>query len=331
MPKTKIIATLGPASCSPPVLRKMIMAGLDVVRLNFSHGTPREKLAMIKTVRLLNRKMRRHIRILGDLEGYRIRVDSLPHPVELRRNQIFYLPLDYKGNLSVIKDGQEIFIDDGNLAVVVEGRRNGRLKTRVTQGGLLKEHKGINIPGAHFEFKGLTAKDRVDIDFCVEHKLDFIAQSFVRSADDILAVRRALGKSRIGIIDKIENDQGVRNAADIIKVSDGLMVARGDLGVSLPIYEVPLLQKELIRKCRLAKIFSITATQMLESMTGHRRPTRAEVSDVANAVLDGSDYLMLSAETAVGEYPVEAVRMMNRTISFTEEYIKSARAIQGRA
>jgi len=225
-----------------------------------------------------------------------------------------------------------MYIDDGNLAVTVERHVNGMLRARVTAGGLLKEHKGVNIPSARLKFKGLTEHDKRSIRFCLDHKIEFIAQSFVRGREDIEDIRDFIKECCSGgvprLIAKIENRQGVNNLAEIMAACDGIMVARGDLGVSLPIYQVPLIQKEIIRKCRRAGRFSITATQMLESMTGNKRPTRAEVSDVANAILDGSDYLMLSAETAVGAYPVEAVAMMNKIIGFTEDYLRSAKAIR---
>ncbi|MGE5307581.1 MAG: pyruvate kinase, partial [Deltaproteobacteria bacterium] len=205
MPKTKIIATLGPASENPNVLRKMMLAGLDVVRLNFSHGTRQDKIDKIKLVRELNRKYRRKLRILGDLEGYRIRIGHLGSPVEIKKNQeLFltqeqgrkrqgYIPFDYSGSLHDIHKGAEIFIDDGNLALRVEGHEDTSLKTRVTVGGLLKEHKGVNIPQARLRFAGLTEKDKENISFCREEKIDFIAQSFVRTGDDMRQVREHLG------------------------------------------------------------------------------------------------------------------------------------------
>jgi pyruvate kinase len=339
MPKTKIIATLGPSSRSPDIIRKMMLAGMDVVRLNFSHGTLEDKRDAIRIVRELNRTYRRHIRVLGDLEGYRIRIGSLARPVNIVRNTEVRLtqkksrtprdiPFDYTGSLSDIGEGQEIYIDDGNLALKVVRHDAGVLVARVLVGGLLREHKGVNIPAARLRFKGLTVKDRENIHFCLEHNVDFIAQSFVRSAADMRLVRAAAGRDPVRLIAKIENRQGVRNLAGIMAACDGIMIARGDLGVSLPIFEVPLIQKEIVRKCRRAGAFSITATQMLESMAENLRPTRAEVSDVANAIIDGSDYLMLSAETAAGKYPVEAVRMMNQIAVFTENYLKSAKAIR---
>lgn len=334
MVRTKIISTLGPAASSASVLRKMMLEGMDVVRLNFSHTDHKECLSRIHLIRLLNKKYHRQIRILGDLEGYRIRIGRLKKPIELKKRQTIYLTqedvegkdnifsFDYRGNLKDIKVGQYIYIDDGNIALVVKGHKKRRLETKVTIGGILKAHKGINIPGAKLKFSGLTKKDKEDIKFCLENELDYIAQSFVRSKDDILKIKSLLRNSPCRVIAKIENREGIRNIDGIIRISDGIMIARGDMGVSLPIYEVPVVQKEIIKKCKQKGKFAITATQMLESMTENLRPTRAEVSDVANAVIDGSNYLMLSAETAVGNYPVEAVRMMNRIIKFTEGYLK---------
>lgn len=334
MPRTKIICTLGPASNKAGTLLKMMRAGMDVVRLNFSHGSLKEHLSQIRLIRKLNKKYRRHIRILGDLEGYRIRLGRFKggRPIQIKNGQTIRLtqenilgedsliPFDYAGPLNKIGRGQHIYIDDGNIALMIEAYEKNRLKTKVITPGTLKEHKGVNIPDVRIDFKGLTSKDKAHLDFCVENKIDYIAQSFVRSEDDILALRRYLNEDsdKFRIIAKIENREGIRNIDAIIGVSEGIMVARGDMGVSIPIYEVPIMQKEIIRRCNKAKKLVITATQMLESMTENRRPTRAEVSDVANAILDGSDYVMLSAETAVGAYPAECVDMMNRIIKFTE-------------
>ncbi|MEW6075530.1 MAG: pyruvate kinase [Candidatus Omnitrophota bacterium] len=335
MVKTKIIATLGPASLHQGVLRAMMRAGLDVARLNFSHGSFSAKRAAVALIRKLNKDNRRHIEILGDLEGYRIRVGRLKSPVELKKGQRLYLvqsdaagahsriPFDYKGDLKAIQKGQRVYIDDGNIELAVEGRSAKQLNTVVTRPGILKERKGINIPGARLTFSGMTAGDKAALEFCVTEKIDYVAQSFVRSAQDMERVR-ALLKYRLPkcrLIAKIENREGLKNLDEIISASDGIMIARGDLGVSLPIYMVPIFQKEIIKKCKKARKFVITATQMLESMTEHLSPTRAEVSDVANAILDGCGYLMLSAETAVGRYPAQAVRMMNSISRVTERYM----------
>jgi pyruvate kinase len=335
MTKTKIIATVGPSSSTPGVIRRMMLAGLDVVRLNFSHGTPEERVGRIRIVRALNERYGRHLRILGDLEGPRIRIGALKdhQPLELKKGGIFWLsqkeavgsagiaPFDYKGSLRAIKKGQPIYIDDGNIFLKTLAVSGKTIKAEIVIGGLLKEHKGINMPGAVFSFERLTQKDKGDIDFAARAKMDYIAQSFVRSAQDVRAVKkriRGLWPACL-VVAKIESREGINNIDAIINESDGIMVARGDMGVCVPIYEVPMIQKQIIRKCNLKKKFVITATQMLEHMVDNRIPTRAEVTDVANAVLDGTDFAMLSAETASGRYPVEAVDMMNKIIKFTEQ------------
>ena len=287
---------------------------------------------------MLNRKYRRRIKILGDLEGYRIRIGRLKKgkPIRVKKRQLILLtqeeilgegnliPFDYKGPLEQIKPGQYIYIDDGNIALVVEERKGKRLKARVIIPGLLKERKGINMPNVKLTFTGLRLKDRDDIRFCKQNNIDYIAQSFVRNKHDILNLRKYLKANKYDcqIIAKIENREGINNIDQIINSSEGIMVARGDMGISVPIYEVPMIQKEIIKKCNRAKRFVVTATQMLESMTENHIPTRAEVSDVANAILDGSNYLMLSAETAVGNHPDKATDMMNKIIKYTEEYKK---------
>lgn len=334
MVKTKIICTLGPVSSNKTVLKRMMIAGMDVGRLNFSHSKPQELLHRIELIRLLNKKYRRRIKLLGDLQGHRIRVGDLIAPVLLKKNQMAWLtqqkikgsnnkiPFDYQGPLRDIKNGHQIFIDDGNIALEVLGRVKNSLKVKVVFGGLLKGNKGVNIPEARLVFGGISQKDIKDISFCNKHGVEYIAQSFVCSKKDILDVRHRLGGgSRCRVIAKIENRQGIKNIDEIINASDGIMIARGDMGVSLPIYEIPVIQKMIIRKCNRAGKFVITATQMLESMTENRTPTRAEVSDVANAIIDGTNFVMLSAESAVGKYPVEAVGMMNNIIKFTERYL----------
>lgn len=338
MVKTKIICTIGPSSDSETVLRKMMRSGMDVARFNFSHATHPEHARRISLIRELNKKYRRHIRILQDLEGYRIRIGELKSKtMDLKKKQTLFLTrpgvldeenvvsFDYEGPLKDIKAGTLIFIDDGQIALRVEKSTTKYLQTRVLIPGILKSNKGVNIPGVPLLFKGLTAKDKIDIEFGIKMGFDYIAQSFVRTKSDIQPIRQ-LVRNRMPackIIAKIENREGIRNIDEIIEVSDGIMIARGDMGVSIPIYEIPMVQKAIIRKCNRAGKFVITATQMLESMVQHVRPTRAEVTDVANAILDGSDFLMLSAETAAGEHPVEAVAMMNEIIRFTEHPDKS--------
>ncbi|MBI5872980.1 MAG: pyruvate kinase [Candidatus Omnitrophica bacterium] len=340
MPETKTIATLGPASDDPTILRKMMLAGMDVARLNFSHGTHPEHQRRIENIRALNKKYRRHIRILQDLEGYRIRIGRLKYApskqIQLKKQQIVFLtnkenistkeviPFDYPGSLNDFKTGQLIYVDDGLISLQVKSKTKYYLKIEVLIPGVLKEHKGINIPDIRLKFQDLTEKDKTDMGFGIKNSVDFIAQSFVRGKKDILNIRRFLGSFSCRIIAKIENREGIKNIDEILDVSDGIMIARGDMGVSLPIYEVPVWQKILIKKCKEQKKFVITATQMLETMTERARPTRAEVSDVAGAIFDGSNYVMLSAETATGLYPVESVAMMNNIIKFTEEYLKKS-------
>jgi len=332
IPKTKIIATLGPASSDVTTIRKMMIAGLDVIRLNFSHGSHKEHLNRINIVRTLNKKYRRRIKILQDLEGFRIRVGRLAKPLVLRERSIVYLikakmtgeknsiPFDYEGDFKDFRKGQDIFIDDGNIVLKVIRVFNKSIKCQVEGGGLLKQRKGVNIPGTKFRFSKLSQKDRDDIEYGIKNRVDYIAQSFVRTRSDIQVIKRIV-KSKLPsckIIAKIENREGINNIDEIIDEADGIMIARGDMGVCIPIYEIAIVQKEIIKKCNKKKKFVITATQMLESMTGHRRPTRAEVTDISNAIIDGTDFVMLSAETAAGKFPVQSVDMMNKIIKFTE-------------
>ncbi len=337
MPRTKIIATLGPASSNYSVLRKMFAAGLDVVRLNFSHGSHKQHLDSIKLVRRLNRKYRRHIRIMQDLEGLRIRVGRFKGPKTrfLKNRTVVWLskeaeacgprtiPFDYKGDLDRLRPKQLIYIDDGNLVLRIKSTSVNSIKAVVVEGGVLKERKGINIPDVDLGFDGITTKDKKDIEFGIKHKVDYIALSFVRDENDIRQAAALIkpGLPNCRLVAKIENRQAIENIDGIIEVADGIMIARGDMGVAIPIHEVPIIQKRIIRKSNTAGKFVITATQMLEHMTEHSRPTRAEVTDVANAIIDGTDFVMLSAETAVGRFPYQSVLMMNDIIKFTEKSI----------
>jgi pyruvate kinase len=341
MPRTKIIATLGPASSDYTVLRKMVAAGLDVVRLNFSHGTAQQHLDRIMLIRKINQKYRRHIRIMEDLEGFRIRVGRFKGAKTrtLKKRTVVWLtnepdaqgpktiPLDYDGSLDWIKLKQLIYIDDGNLALQVVDTSGNKIKAQVLEGGILKERKGINVPDALPLFGQITEKDQEDIEFGIAQKVDYIALSFVRDENDVLRavdlIKPRLPSCRV--VPKIETRQAIGNIDAIIDAADGIMIARGDMGISIPIYEVPIVQKQIIKKCNAAKKFVITATQMLESMTEHAKPTRAEVADVANAIIDGTDFVMLSAETAVGRYPYESVLMMDQIIKFTEKAISQLR------
>jgi pyruvate kinase len=333
--KTKIICTLGPASGNKSIIKKMALAGMDAARLNFSHSGHKEHKASIDLIRDINRECGRGIKVLQDLEGYRIRVGGLKghKPVEVKKNETVILsredtagvsgiiPFDYEGPLSDINGAEFIYIDDGNIALKIKKIGKKKIETKAVSAGLVREHKGINMPGAHFKFTGITAKDRSDIAFGIANSVDFIAQSFVRSKKDIFRLKELIGSglSACSIIAKIENREGIRNIDEIIEASDGIMIARGDMGVSVPIYKIPIIQKMIIKRCNKKRKFVITATQMLESMTENPRPTRAEVTDVANAILDGTDYVMLSGETAVGSRPVETVRMMKDIVTFTEK------------
>jgi pyruvate kinase len=335
MPRTKIIATIGPASSNYTVLRKMYSAGLDVVRLNFSHGSHDKLLNSINLIRKLNSKYGRHIRIMQDLEGFRIRIGRLKGgKTRLLKNRTAVwltndaeangsrmIPFDYQGDLQRIRAGQLIYIDDGNLILRVKSSSANSIKAVVVEGGILKERKGINIPGVDLEFEGITAKDKKDIEFGIKNGVDYIALSFVRDEKDVQQAASLIkpGLPKCKIVAKIENQQAIDNIDRIIDAADGIMIARGDMGVAIPIQQVPIVQKRIIKKSNAAKKFVITATQMLEHMTEHSRPTRAEVTDVANAIIDGTDFVMLSAETAVGRFPYQSVLMMNEIIKFTEK------------
>lgn len=342
MVKTKIIATIGPASTSKTILRKMFINGLDIARLNFSHGSHEEHLERVKLIRQLNKRLRRHIRIMQDLEGYRIRVGKLKAPITLKKNKIMYLiqgdasgdereiPFDYTGSLKRIKQGALVFIDDGKIVLQVLAKYKSKLKVKVRNPGTLKPHKGINIPDTDLDFEALTNKDKEDVQVAINEKLDFVAQSFVRSVKDLNLLEKILKPEHPNckIFAKIENRQALRNIDKIIKKADGIVVARGDLGICIPIYKVPVVQKNIIRKCLKSKKPVVVATQMLDSMTEEDLPTRAEVSDVANAILDGSTHLLLSQETAVGKHPDLVIEMMNRVIKYTEAHKNLAESLK---
>jgi pyruvate kinase len=316
----------------------MAISGMEVARINFSHGTLEEHASDVRMIRKINTENSFRVKVLQDLEGHRIRTGLLSNhqPVPLKKHQPLRLTrepvigdssvvsIDYPGSLKNIRKGQRVFIDDGTIDLRVKEAGDTALLTEGMTPQELGEQKGVNIPGVHLEFGDVSEKDKQGIAFAVEHKVDFIAQSFVRSKEDVQAIRQLIGDKlpECRIIAKIENEEGIQNLDEIIAVVDGIMVARGDLGVSLPIYEVPLIQKQIIRKCNRADKLVITATQMLESMVHEPLPTRAEVSDVANAILDGSDYVMLSAETAIGSYPIETVTMMKDIIDYTENHRK---------
>jgi pyruvate kinase len=326
--RTKIVCTLGPASSSPQVIGALMDAGLSVARINFSHGTHAEHARIIALVRQLAAERGRPVAILGDLQGPRIRIGDLDAPVAvLPGDEVVFcdetlagpgdLPVTYPDMARDVKAGDRILIDDGLIELIVLDVRAPRVVTRVFHGGEIRSHKGMNFPGVQVTAPSITEKDRADAQFAVEQGLDYLALSFVRRADDLAALRALLPKSLL-VIAKIEKDSALDDIDNIIQASDGIMVARGDLGVELPFEEVPLVQKRLIRLANQQGRPVITATQMLESMVEHPRPTRAEASDVANAILDGTDAVMLSAETATGAYPELSVRAMRRIIAEIE-------------
>lgn len=341
MRKAKIVCTIGPASSSEGTIRRLVRSGMDVARLNFSHGTYAEHEKAVQFIRAAARRYDRPVAVLQDLKGLKIRIGSVKGgAVHIKEGSTLALtpgntPGDagliqvvYPRLLSDVNPGDRILIDDGLIHLKVVRREKDRLITKVTEGGLLKEKKGVNLPGVRVSAPTFTEGDKRDLAFGIRTGVDYAALSFVRSGSDILRVKKWLKKngSDLPVIAKIENRHALLNMDGIIEASDGIMIARGDLGVEVPPEEVPLIQKRLIEKCNSALKPVITATQMLESMTAHMRPTRAEAADVANAVLDGTDALMLSAETAVGRYPVRALRMMHRIISYTEKHRISGHA-----
>lgn len=327
MKKTKIVCTIGPATESLDKLKELMQTGMNVTRLNFSHGDHAEHLARIENIKAARKQLGKHVAIMLDTKGPEIRIGTFKDgmTVSLKSGDKFtFTTRDIEGDQSIVsvsyKDlpndlsvGSRILVDDGLVEFLVESIEGTEIHTSVVNYGDIKDRKGLNAPSIKINLPALTAKDIDDIKFGVENGIDFIAASFIRKADDVLAIRTVLeecGGEDVHIISKIESEEGVDNLDEIIEVSDGIMVARGDLGVEILNSKVPLVQKDIIRKCNLAGKPVITATQMLDSMIRNPRPTRAEVNDVANAILDGSDAIMLSGETAAGKYPVEAVRTM---------------------
>lgn len=325
MLRTKIVCTIGPASEDEKSLRSMIEAGMDVARLNFSHGHHRDHAQRIATIRRLAQEMGRAVAIIQDLQGPKIRLGEIAAGgVELLPDSQLVLTLEpvpgSPGELHLpcpelmahASPGDHIFLSDGEIELQVSEAQSDRLLTRVVAGGKLRSRQGVNVPGIDLGLPSLTVKDEEDLAFGIERGVDYVALSFVRKAEDIQALRQHIEEKGADtpIIAKIEKAEAVEAFDQILEVSDGIMVARGDLGVETPPAGVPILQKEIIRKSNLSAVPVITATQMLESMIEHPRPTRAEASDVANAIFDGTDAVMLSGETAVGAYPVKSVEMM---------------------
>ncbi|WP_099362154.1 pyruvate kinase [Fredinandcohnia onubensis] len=336
MRKTKIVCTIGPASESIEKLVALANAGMNVARLNFSHGDFEEHGARIKNIREAAKITGKNIAILLDTKGPEIRTNTMENgaielvegsTVTLSMEEVIGTPekfsITYPGLIEDVHPGSRILLDDGliGLEVVEINQQKREILTKVLNSGTLKNKKGVNVPGVRVNLPGITEKDAKDIVFGIQQDVDYIAASFVRRASDVLEIRELLEENNgeaIQIIPKIENQEGVDNIDEILEVSDGLMVARGDLGVEIPAEEVPLVQKDLIKKCNALGKPVITATQMLDSMQRNPRPTRAEASDVANAIFDGTDAIMLSGETAAGTYPVEAVQTMHNIASRAE-------------
>lgn len=333
MKRTKIVCTLGPASERPEVLERLIKAGLDVARINMSHGDRHTHMARVQQLRAAADRLNAHVGLLFDLQGPKIRLGELPgSAVTLRRGDPVTLysgtdcpvgtfPVDYPGLASDVRAGSTIFLRDGIVVLEVLGVSGPSVRCVVVCGGDVSSRQGVTLPGASVTLPPLSEKDRSDLLLAVEAGADFVALSFVRRAEHVQELKELLrraGAPGTAVIAKIESREGVQHADEIIAAADGIMVARGDLGVEMPAEEVPLVQKDLIRRCNIAGKPVITATEMLESMIRNPRPTRAEVGDVANAIMDGSDAVMLSAETAMGGFPVEAVEYMARVACFTE-------------
>lgn len=343
MRRTKIVCTLGPASSNVSVLRELISAGMNVARLNFSHGTHAKHAETIKAARQTAQEQEHNLALLLDTKGPEIRIGTFPEGrVFLKPGQYFTLSIkdvpgskeqvnvNYPGIVGDVKAGMKILLDDGLIVMDVLEVTADKVRCQVEIGGELSNRKGLNIPGAVLNLPAISLQDREDIIFAIKNDLDFIAASFVRKAEDVLAIRAILEAHRSGIqiIAKIENQEGVDNIEKILAAADGIMVARGDLGVEIPAEDVPLVQKMIISRCNVAAKPVITATQMLDSMMRNPRPTRAEASDVANAIFDGTDAVMLSGETAVGKYPIEAVKTMARIAERAETALHYARILE---
>jgi len=333
--RTKIVATLGPASNTLENISSLIEAGVNVFRLNFSHGTHESHEKLINLIREASKKLGKYVGILGDLCGPKIRVGKFKDgQVTLRKGQKFILTenQDVVGDETrvstsypfLVKDigvGATILLDDGNISMKAVEKGSDWVAFTVTDGGILKDKKGMNMPGIDLSIETITAKDKEDLNFIIGQELDFVALSFVRRASDILDLRKLIGDSPIKIIAKIEMPQAVDNLEAILGVTDAVMIARGDLGVEVPLERVPAIQKHILERCSRRGIPAITATQMLESMITNQRPTRAETTDVFNAILDGTDAVMLSGETASGENPLEAVKVMSAICSEAEKIL----------
>ena len=334
--KTKIIATIGPATFPRPVLKKMILKGVNVCRLNFSHISHDKAKEIISTIKSINQELNVHTAILADLQGPKIRIGKIDRPLKIKigdelvlttkppkTNQVF---VGYKDFAKDVKVGENILIDDGKIKLkVTKSNNKDQVKTKVVVPGALSSFKGVNLPNTKISLPCLTPKDKADLKFILNEKIEWLALSFVREAKDLIQLRKILkrNKSKIGVVAKIEKPEAVKNIDEIITYSNAIMVARGDLGVEIPAHKVPAIQKSIVRKSVERSRPVIIATQMLESMTTSPVATRAEVNDVANSVIDGADAVMLSGETSVGKYPLKTVETMRKIIRDIEksEYI----------
>ncbi len=340
---TKIIATLGPASSDPDVIRRLIRAGTNCFRLNFSHGAGASMQALIERIREAARLENTYIPILADVQGPKLRIGELPEEgVELRENETFVItnrtvpgserevhsPYEYL--TTDVRAGMKVLLSDGLIELLAEEVNDQDVICRVVVGGRLYARRGINLPGARLSIEALTDKDREDLQYIANSDIDMVAISFVRSAHDLSRARALLGNSKIPVMAKLERPEALLDLDAILEYSDGIMIARGDLGVEIDFYKIPILQKEILKKASLRGKWAVVATQMLESMIERARPTRAEVTDVANAILDGTDAIMLSGETAVGRYPVKAVEAMSQVARETENLENTSAPDEGR-
>lgn len=337
MRKTKIICTLGPATENINIMRQLMLEGMNVARFNFSHGNYESHLANLKKIEKLREELDLPIATLLDTKGPEIRIGNFKdNKIQLKKDQLFTLTtkeiegdehqvsITYKNLINDVKVGDSILIDDGLVGMEIQNIADTDIVCKVLNDGVISNHKGVNVPGVDLTMPFISQKDYEDIVFGIENGYDFVAASFTRTAEDILEIRKIFQEKKcktMNIIAKIENMQGVKNIEDIIRVSDGIMIARGDMGVEIPLEDVPVIQKEIIKKARDAGKQVITATQMLDSMIKNPRPTRAEATDVANAIYDGTSAIMLSGETAAGLYPIEALKTMVRIAVRTEEDI----------
>ncbi len=334
--KTKIVATVGPASSSKPMLKKLMSSGVDVFRINFSHSSYAETKKIVDNIRSLNSELKVHVSILGDLQGPKIRIGQVEQGVELKKGDVLSftttdpdyigdkrkVSINYSSFPSDVSKNEKILINDGKLILkVIKTNKKDYVEAKVIQGGSLNSNKGVNLPNTKISMPALTLKDKEDAMFSIKNKFDWIALSFVRNSKDLSILKKLIetnSSQKIPIISKIEKPQAIENIDGILKNSDGLMVARGDLGIEIPSEEVPLNQKLLVTKAKKARKPVIIATQMMESMIESLTPSRAEVNDVANSVMDGADAIMLSGETSVGKNPIEVVKTIEKIINRVE-------------